>query len=39
MIENRRKFFEKYAADNEFDPLVPHNWYAQSIEKMMEIQA
>lgn len=26
-IENRRKFFEDYAKEKGFDPLVPHNWY------------
>lgn len=26
----RRKQFEQYAAENEFDPLIPASWYAQS---------
>lgn len=25
---NRRKFFEKYAKANKFDPLVAENWYS-----------
>jgi hypothetical protein len=28
-IENRRKFFEQYAKQNGFDPLIPTNWYVQ----------
>lgn len=23
----RREFFERYAKDNNFDPLIPENWY------------
>lgn len=26
-IEKRRAFFEKYALNNNFDPLLPKNWY------------
>jgi len=26
-IGNRRNFFEKFAKDNHFDPLIPTNWY------------
>eukprot|EP00026_Physarum_polycephalum_P001573 Phypoly_transcript_01575.p1 GENE.Phypoly_transcript_01575~~Phypoly_transcript_01575.p1 ORF type:complete len:894 (+),score=113.77 Phypoly_transcript_01575:551-3232(+) len=25
--ENRKQFFVKYAAENNFDPLIPNNWY------------
>lgn len=25
--ENRRNFFERYAEQHQFDPLVPQNWY------------
>ena len=32
---NRRQFFETYAADNNFDPLVADNWYRQSREQIM----
>jgi hypothetical protein len=28
-IENRKKFFEKFAKENFFDPLIPENWYSQ----------
>ena len=27
--------FEKYAKVNEFDPLLPNNWYAQSRKKVL----
>jgi hypothetical protein len=26
---NRRRYFEDYAKENGFDPLVPENWYMQ----------
>eukprot|EP00026_Physarum_polycephalum_P001049 Phypoly_transcript_01050.p1 GENE.Phypoly_transcript_01050~~Phypoly_transcript_01050.p1 ORF type:complete len:906 (+),score=142.25 Phypoly_transcript_01050:476-3193(+) len=26
--KNRRKFFEDFAANNNFDPLLPENWYS-----------
>ena len=32
---NRRKFFENYAKDQRFDPLVPQNWYNQSKHSLM----
>ena len=35
---NRRMFFEKYALENGFDPLVPHNWYLQSREKIRSLK-
>lgn len=25
--QNLRKFFDKFAQDNQFDPLIPDNWY------------
>ena len=31
----RRNFFENYASANDFDPLVPDNWYAQPKDKIM----
>ena len=31
----RRKFFEKYARVNAFDPLDPVGWYAQPIESIL----
>lgn len=34
----RRKFFEDYAAENNFDPLVSSNWYTQPIEKILALQ-
>ena len=27
--KNRRIFFENYAKQNGFDPLIPDNWYTQ----------
>ena len=37
MTENRRVFFEKYAANNGFDPRIPSNWYSRSREKIKSI--
>lgn len=31
---NRKKFFEDYAKENGFDPLVPENWYNQPRDKI-----
>lgn len=33
--ENRRSLFEKYAEENEFDPLIPENWYSQPRNKIL----
>lgn len=30
--ENRRKFFVDYANKNNFDPLVPSNWYSIKVD-------
>jgi hypothetical protein len=30
-------FFENYAKDNGFDPLVPENWYFQTIKNILSI--
>lgn len=32
--ENRRRFFEEYAASNNFDPLIAENWYLHPITKI-----
>ena len=32
---SKRKVFENFANENNFDPLVPKNWYLQSKEKML----
>eukprot|EP00026_Physarum_polycephalum_P000668 Phypoly_transcript_00669.p1 GENE.Phypoly_transcript_00669~~Phypoly_transcript_00669.p1 ORF type:complete len:889 (+),score=100.09 Phypoly_transcript_00669:213-2879(+) len=32
---NRKSFFEQYAKDNGFDPLVAENWYAVRSEKIL----
>lgn len=37
-INNRRKVFEKYAREAGFDPLIPSNWYSQSLTKIMSIK-
>eukprot|EP00026_Physarum_polycephalum_P005354 Phypoly_transcript_05386.p1 GENE.Phypoly_transcript_05386~~Phypoly_transcript_05386.p1 ORF type:complete len:586 (+),score=95.25 Phypoly_transcript_05386:3-1760(+) len=34
-IENRRKFFENFAADHGFDPHNPLDWYSQDKEKIL----
>lgn len=26
-VSNRKKFFDDFARDNNFDALKPHNWY------------
>eukprot|EP00026_Physarum_polycephalum_P004684 Phypoly_transcript_04707.p1 GENE.Phypoly_transcript_04707~~Phypoly_transcript_04707.p1 ORF type:complete len:664 (+),score=57.25 Phypoly_transcript_04707:58-2049(+) len=36
--DNRRSFFEKYAQENKFNPLIPTNWYAQSKAKILSTQ-
>lgn len=30
----RKQFFENYAKENEFDPLICENWYFQSPQKI-----
>eukprot|EP00026_Physarum_polycephalum_P005007 Phypoly_transcript_05033.p1 GENE.Phypoly_transcript_05033~~Phypoly_transcript_05033.p1 ORF type:complete len:665 (+),score=73.56 Phypoly_transcript_05033:296-1996(+) len=37
-IENRRQFFEKYARERGFDPLVPENWYSQPYDQIETIK-
>eukprot|EP00026_Physarum_polycephalum_P003234 Phypoly_transcript_03244.p1 GENE.Phypoly_transcript_03244~~Phypoly_transcript_03244.p1 ORF type:complete len:742 (+),score=88.29 Phypoly_transcript_03244:221-2446(+) len=37
-VNNRRQFFERYAKENDFDPLVPENWYYQSRDKILAIK-
>eukprot|EP00026_Physarum_polycephalum_P001329 Phypoly_transcript_01330.p1 GENE.Phypoly_transcript_01330~~Phypoly_transcript_01330.p1 ORF type:complete len:878 (+),score=128.72 Phypoly_transcript_01330:456-3089(+) len=34
----RRKFFEIYARNNGFDPLIPENWHKQPLEKIMSVK-
>ena len=33
-LKSRRGFFENFAIANEFNPLIPHNWYQQSLVKI-----
>jgi hypothetical protein len=33
-VTKRRKFFEDYAEANNFDPLIPENWYSQPTDKV-----
>jgi hypothetical protein len=33
-IQTRRKFFEAYAEQNGFDPLIPENWYPLTGDKI-----
>lgn len=35
-MANRRKFFMDYATENNFDPLLPENWYNVSSYKIKE---
>jgi hypothetical protein len=34
--KNRRKFFEDYARQKNFDPLVPENWLSETSKGMMK---
>eukprot|EP00026_Physarum_polycephalum_P000813 Phypoly_transcript_00814.p1 GENE.Phypoly_transcript_00814~~Phypoly_transcript_00814.p1 ORF type:complete len:797 (+),score=105.00 Phypoly_transcript_00814:1557-3947(+) len=36
--KKRREFFETYARENKFDPLIPENWYAQSPKNIKAIK-
>jgi hypothetical protein len=29
-INNRKSFFDSYAKKNNFDPLIPENWYMKT---------
>lgn len=33
--DSRRKFFERYAKENKFDPLIADNWYSQPRDKLL----
>ena len=33
-MNNRRRFFEKYAAEQGFDPLAPDNWYTIRVDAL-----
>jgi hypothetical protein len=33
--QNSRQFFEKYAKDHGFDPLIPKNWYSVSYRSIL----
>eukprot|EP00026_Physarum_polycephalum_P001458 Phypoly_transcript_01460.p1 GENE.Phypoly_transcript_01460~~Phypoly_transcript_01460.p1 ORF type:complete len:826 (+),score=126.37 Phypoly_transcript_01460:385-2862(+) len=35
IVENRRKFFEDFAKENDFDPLNPLHWYSLGRKKIM----
>lgn len=37
-MENRRKFFENYAAENGFDPRDPEKWYSEPIPKIKAVR-
>jgi hypothetical protein len=34
----RRKLFENYAKANDFDPLIPENWYLQPLKRIMAVE-
>jgi hypothetical protein len=31
-------FFDSFARENKFDPLVPENWYSMRIEKLQALK-
>eukprot|EP00026_Physarum_polycephalum_P000503 Phypoly_transcript_00504.p2 GENE.Phypoly_transcript_00504~~Phypoly_transcript_00504.p2 ORF type:complete len:477 (+),score=71.61 Phypoly_transcript_00504:1867-3297(+) len=35
-MKNRRKFFEDFAREYKFDPLIPENWYQQSRKQILD---
>ena len=35
IARSRRLFFDEYASEHDFDPLIPKNWYAQSRREIM----
>jgi hypothetical protein len=35
---HRRKFFENYAAESGFNPLIPNNWYSLSFESLKHVK-
>lgn len=35
-FENRKQFFDSYAAERKFDPLIPENWYKITSEELMQ---
>lgn len=38
-VESRRRLFETYAKDNNFNPFNPHNWYQQPRKKILSVKA
>lgn len=34
-VQNRRKFFDQYAKEQGFDPLIVENWYATNLQKLL----
>lgn len=36
--ETRRYFLEKYAKDNDFDPLIAQNWYSEPKDKILRLK-
>lgn len=36
--QNRRQFFEEFASENKFDPLINTNWYSVPLENIMRKQ-
>jgi len=35
----RRKYMQRYAKDNHFDPLIAEHWYSQSRERLLTLKA
>ena len=37
-MDTRKKFFEAYAAEQGFDPLVPNYWYEQRLDRILVVK-
>jgi hypothetical protein len=37
-MQTRKRFFEVYAKQNKFDPLIPENWYAQTQKQILSVK-
>ena len=37
-VENRKRFFEEYAAKNAFDAYLAENWHAHDKELIMTVK-
>lgn len=37
-VSSRRKFFEDFAKEKGFDPLVANNWYLQAQDQILSLK-